>query len=189
MYTLGSDYDSTEAKEFTPFETPPVGGYVFKVVEVDGSPSKGGRPMVSLGLDIAEGPYAGAFAKYPKTYRQMIDGAGLPYFKAMIKQFSESNSEAKMREVIFMQKNGTKGFDPMKLLGLRIGGNLGEAEYVKQTTGETKIGTEIRFLGAVKDVPLMKPLSLKKLSGSNGSSRPTGPAPTGGYPSDWDLPL
>ena len=176
MYTLGNNYDSTPAKEYVPFENPPPGGYVFKVVEWSAEPSKGGRPMVTIALDIAEGPHAGAFAKYPKDYRQMLDGESLPYFKAMIKYFTESNPATKMAEVIFTQKTGAKGFDPSKLFGLRIGGNLGEAEYIKQATGELKVGTEVRFLGAVKDVPNMRPLPLKKLAGSAPAARTQAPS-------------
>lgn len=177
MYTLGNDYDTTEAKEMQPFEQPPIGGYVFKVVSVNTDPSKTHRPMVTLGLDIAEGSYAGAFAKYPKPYRQMLDGESLPYFKAMIKYFADSNSEASMREVIFTQKDGTKGFDASRLMNLRIGGNLGEAEYLKQTTREIKVGTEVRFLGAASDAPKMRALPLKKLDkGSVGSGSTTRPS-------------
>lgn len=166
MYTLGNDYDTTEAKEMTPFEQPPNGGYVLKVVGYSTDPAKNGRPMITLDLDIAEGPHTGAFAKFPKPYRQMLDGDSLPYFKAMIKYFGESNPAPKMAEVIFTQKNGSKGFDPSKLMGLRVGGNLGEVEYIKQATGEVKVGTEVRFLGAVKDVPSMRVLPLKRLNGA-----------------------
>jgi hypothetical protein len=176
MYTLGNDYDTTDAKEMTPFEQPPTGGYIFKVVGWSGDPSRSGRPMVTLDLEIAEGPHAGAFGKYPKAYRQMLDGESLPYFKAMIKYFGESNPEGKMREVIFTQKSGAKGFDPSKLMGMRVGGNLGEVEYVKQATGEVKVGTEVRFLGAVKDVPNMRPLPLKRLNGAAPAGRTQAPS-------------
>lgn len=176
MYTLGNDYDTTEAKEMTPFEQPPTGGYVLKVVDYSTDSAKNGRPMITLLLDIAEGPHAGAFAKYPKAYRQMLDGDSLPYFKAMIKYFSESNPEGRMREVIFTQKNGSKGFDPAKLMDLRIGGNLGEVEYIKQATGELKVGTEVRFLGAVKDVPSMRPLPLKRLNGAAPAGKTQAPS-------------
>ena len=176
MYTLGNEYDTTEAKEMTPFEQPPPGGYVFKVVGWSGDPAKNGRPMVTLDLDIAEGPHAGAFTKYPKAYRQMLDGESLQYFKAMIKYFGESNPAPKMAEVIFTQKNGSKGFDPSKLMGMRVGGNLGEVEYIKQATGEVKVGTEVRFLGAVKDVPNMRPLPLKRLNGASPAAKTQAPS-------------
>jgi len=190
MYTLGKDFDTTEAKEFTPFENPPSGGYVFTVVEAEQTSTRNaGRPMVTVKLDIAEGPHKGAFAKFPKPYRQMMDGDSQAYFKGMLKNFALSNPETKMAQVIFTNRDGSKGFNAAALVGMRIGGNLREAEYQKQDSGEIKVGLEISFLGAVKDVPLMKPLALKKLAGSNGSSRPTGPASAGGYPADWDLPL
>lgn len=174
MYTL-NNYDSTEAKDPQPYENPPSGGYVFQVVEVGTEPARNGRPMVTLGLDIAEGPYAGAFAKFPKAVRQMMDGDSLPYLKAMNNHFAASNPPARMASVIFKQRDGTTGYDPKALMGLRVGGNLGEAEYIKKETGEVKIGTEVRFLGPVADVPKMKPLALKKLD--KGVARPAA-APT-----------
>lgn len=193
MYTLGNDFDTTEAKEFTPFENPPSGGYVFKVVESDDTAARNGRPMVTLKLDIADGPHAGAFAKFPKPYRQMLDGDSMPYFKSMLKYFGESNPEEKMRRVIFTQRNGTKGFDHTALVGLRIGGNLREAEYIKQETNETKVGLEVSFLGAAKDVGHMKPLPLKRLAGSTPAAKPTyRPSAPGTRPpsaQDDDLPF
>jgi hypothetical protein len=188
MYTLGKDFDTTEAKEFVPFENPPSGGYVFKVVGSEDAPTRGGRPMVTLALDIDEGPHKGAFTRFPKPYRQMLDGESLPYFKAMLKYFGESNPEAKMQKVIFTQRDGSKGFDHAALVGLRIGGNLREAEYIKQDTGETKVGLEVSFLGAVKDVGSMKPLPLKKLEGSRPAARPAAsrPATTSRPPLDED---
>ena len=189
MYTLGKDFDTTEAKEFVPFENPPSGGYVFKVVGSDDTAARNGRPMVTIALDIADGPHAGAFARFPKPYRQMLDGDSLAYFKAMLKYFGESNPEAKMQKVIFTQRDGSKGFDHTALVGLRIGGNLREAEYIKQDTGETKVGLEISFLGAVKDVGSMKPLPLKKLAGAAPAGRPTAsrPASSGSAPAaDFD---
>lgn len=193
MYTLGNDFDTTEAKEFTPFENPPSGGYVFEVVESDDTAARNGRPMVTLKLDIAEGPHKGAFAKFPKPYRQMLDGDSLAYFKAMLKYFAESNPEGKMSRVIFKQRDGSKGFDHEGLVGLRIAGNLREAEYLKSDTGETKVGLEVSFLGAVKDVGNMKPLPLKRLAGAAPASktayRPSAPGSRPPLAQDDDLPF
>jgi len=187
MYSL-NNYDTTEAKEFQPYENPPSGGYVLKVVEVGTDPASSGRPMVTLKFDIAEGPLAGAFAKYPKPYRQIVDGESMPYFKAMIGYFAESNPPSKMAEVIFTNRDGGKGFNPQKLLGLRIGGNLGEQEYVNKQ-GELKVGMEVRFLGNAADASKMRPLSLKKLE--KGAARPAS-APAiqpGQYDNNSPLPF
>lgn len=188
MYTL-NNYDTTEAKEHQPYENPPSGGYVLQVVEVGTDPASSGRPMVTLKFDIAEGPHAGAFAKYPKPYRQIVDGESMAYFKAMIEHFSKSNPASKMGEVIFTNRDGGKGFNPHKLMGLRIGGNLGEAEYANKT-GEVKVGMEVRFLGAAADAPKMKPLSLKRLEKGT-SSRPATSKPQGQMANgnDSDLPF
>lgn len=188
MYTL-NNYDTTEAKEFQPYENPPSGGQVLKVVEVGTEPSSSWRPMVTLKFDIAEGPFAGAFAKYPKPYRQIVDGESMPYFKAMIGYFSESNPPSKMAEVIFNNRDGGKGFNPHKLMGLRIGGNLGEAEYMNKS-GEVKVGMEVRFLGNAADASKMRPLPLKKLdkAAARPASTPTGQA-QGQYDNNSPLPF
>jgi hypothetical protein len=189
MYEL-NNYDTTEAKEFQPYENPPSGGYVLKVVEVGNDPASSGRPMVTLKFDIAEGPFAGAFAKYPKPYRQIVDKESMPYFKAMIGYFSESNPPSKMSEVIYTNRDGQKGFDPMKLMGLRIGGNLGEQEYVNKQ-GELKTGMEVRFLGNAADVSKMRPLPLKKMdkAPNRPASTPTPGKPQGAYDNNSPLPF
>lgn len=176
MYTL-DNYDNTEAKDIQPFENPPSGGYVFKVVEVGTDPARNGRPMVTIKLDIAEGPYAGSFARFPKAVRQMMDKESLPYLKAMINHFAASNPREKMDRVIFKNRDGSTGFEPNALMGLRVGGNLGEAEYIKQETNEIKIGTEVRFLGPAGEILKMKPLPLKKLD--KGAGRPAAAATSG----------
>ena len=186
MYTL-NNYDTTEAKEFQPYENPPPAGYVLKVVEVSEMPSSTKRPMVTLGLDIAEGPFAGAFAKYPKPYRQIVDGESMAYFKAMMGYFAESNPPSKMGEVIFTNRDGGKVFNPQKLIGLRIGGNLGEQEYINKA-GELKVGMEVRFLGNAGDASKMRPLPLKKLD-KNASRPASAPAPTGQGQYDNNSPL
>lgn len=190
MYTL-NDYDKTEAKDPQPYENPPSGGYVFKVVEVGTDPSRGGRPMVAIGLDIAEGPYAGAFARFPKVVRQMLDGDSIAYLKAMINHFAASNPPARMANVIFKQRDGSTGFDPNALMGLRIGGNLGEAEYIKKESGEVKVGTEVRFLGPAGDISKMKPLPLKKLDKGAAPQKAFAPSRPGTVPpsAEDDLPF
>lgn len=189
MYAL-DNYDTTDAKEPQPFENPPPQGYVLQVVEIGTDPSTNGRPMVTLKLDIAEGAHAGAFQKYPKPYRQVVDKDSMPYFKVMIGYFAASNPPAKMSEVIFTNRDGSKGFNPKALLGLRVGGNLGEAEYMDKKTGEIKVGMEVRFLGAAADAQKMRVLPLKKLDRNTG--RPaTKPAAAGQAPAadDSDLPF
>ncbi len=191
MIALDKDFDTTEAKDFKPFENPPSGGYVFEVLEVSDKASESGKAMVTLSLDIAEGPHAGAFENYPKKYRQLVNGESLAYFKAMIKAFMESNPPGLTKEIIFTQRDGSKGFDPSRLRGLRIGGNLREAEYMKQETSEVKVGTEIGYLGAVKDVPAMKPQPLKKLRGAPVATKPFQPTRPGNVPppAEDDLPF
>jgi hypothetical protein len=181
MIAIDNEYDKTEAKEFRPYENPPPGGYVLEVIEASDEPARSGKAMVTLSLDIAEGPCAGAFEQYPKKYFQLVNGESLPYFKALIKNFLDSNPEGKTRDLIFTNRDGSKGLDVRRLVGLRIGGNLREAEYTKQDTGEVKVGLEVGYLGAVKDIPNMKVQPLKKLRGAPSGSRPA-PTPTPGKP-------
>jgi hypothetical protein len=76
---------------------------------------------------------------------------------------------------------------------MRVGANLREAEYVAKN-GELHVGIEIGHLCAVKDVPSLKPMPLKKLKGAKPAPNrtPMGiSASYGGRPpqADDDLPF
>lgn len=177
MISIDKDFDTTEAKEGGVFDPPEHGGYVMTVLEVSEAPSKAGNAMVTLSLDISEGESAGAFQKFPKRFFQQVNGENLPYFKAMIQHFAASNPQQRMNQVIFRQKDESLGFDGKALIGMKVGANLREAEYIDKTGG-LAVGIEVGHLCAVKDVPLLKPMPLKKLKGAKpGSNRaPVGSA-------------
>lgn len=167
MIALDKEFEKTEAKEGGMYDPPESGGYVMMVLEVSEEPSKANNDMVTLSLDICEGESAGAFQKFPKRHFQLVNGDNLPYFKAMIQHFANSNPAQKMNQVIFKQKDQSLGFDGQALVGLKVGANLREAEYLDRS-GAVKVGIEIGQLCAVKDIPSLKPMPIKKLK----SSRP-----------------
>lgn len=159
MIQLDEEFTTTEAATGGAYDPPTPGGYVFQVVSVSDKPSNAGNAMVTLELDIADGNFAGAFAKFPKRYFQLVNGEHLPYFKGMLRSFKESNSEEKMRGVV----NQSLQFDSSKLLKALVGGCLREAEYLDRSN-QVRVGLEIAFLCPVKDVPDIKAPPLKKLN-------------------------
>jgi hypothetical protein len=192
MIAIDSDFETTEAKEGGQFDPPEPGGQVMIVLEVSEKPSKAGNDMVTLSLDIAEGEHAGAFQKFPKKFFQQVNGDNLAYFKAMINYFAASNPANKMNQVIFKQKDESLGFDGSALVGMRVGANLREAEYQDQQ-GAVKVGIEVGHLCAVRDVPNLKPMPLKKFKGARtatAAGRPAPGRPAGGPPpAEDDLPF
>ncbi len=64
-----NNYEQTQAYgEFTPLEA---GGYVCRIIKVEETKSKGGKPMVKIYLDIAEGERAGYYAaRYDSDNRE-----------------------------------------------------------------------------------------------------------------------
>ncbi len=172
MIQLDPVFTTTEAKEMTGFETPPPGGYVFKVVDVSDKPSKAGNDMISLSVDIAQGEFEGVFEKFPKMFFQLVNGDHLPYFKALLNHFKESNPPAKTNGLV----NQALQFDAQKLKGLLIGGCLREAEYLNKD-GDLCVGREVWYFCPVSGVAEIKTPKLKKLS--NGSK----PSTSGNKPS------
>lgn len=97
------DFDTVQANSnYTPLEK---GGYICRIMGVEETATRDGAPMLSVSLDIAEGPESGRFAKEyrddtrnPKKwgciYRQNIttrDGGTSPFFKGLITAIEESN--------------------------------------------------------------------------------------------------
>lgn len=183
MIQLDNEYEATEAKTGGGYVAPPPGGYVLQVLDVSDKPTKTGKDMITLTLDIAEGEFQGAFEKYPKPYRQLVNGDNLPYFKAMIQAFQESNDYDRLRGLI---EHGN--CDPFVLKGALVGGCVREAEY-RHESGEIKVGLEIGWLCPVEKVPDIKPPKLKKLAG-NAGARPGSHVQSSRAPqTDDDLPF
>lgn len=56
-----TDWDSVQ--EFGEYTALPSGAYVCKIIKVEQTTSNGGKPMLKIALDIAEGEFAGYFRK------------------------------------------------------------------------------------------------------------------------------
>jgi hypothetical protein len=157
-----TNWDSIPAQTFSGNEYPPAGTYVFRIVSESHDPSKQGKEMITLSLDIAEGQFKGYYRKLSdstgkdrmlKHYRSITDES-MPYFKGDIKAIEESNA------------GFTYNFSDGSLRDKFVGGMLREEEYLANS-GETKTINKIMFLcsaekarsGALK-IPLIKKLNL-----------------------------
>jgi hypothetical protein len=118
-----------------------------KILAAKDAPSAGGRPMLSLCLDIAEGPFKDNFkklleffrknnpdAKYPLVHRRCQDGEQIEYFKGDIKAIEESNEGYRFN------------FDEKTLVGKLVGCMLGELAYTEDNDGNLKTKLEPRWL-------------------------------------------
>ena len=56
-----NDWDSVQ--EFGEYTALPAGAYACKIIKVEQTTSNGGKPMIRIALDIADGEYAGYFRK------------------------------------------------------------------------------------------------------------------------------
>jgi len=180
MINLDSGFNDAPALQGG-FSPPTPGGHVFRVVKVSDKASKAGNDMVTLELDIAQGEFKGAFERFPKRYFQLVNGDNLPYFKGMIDAFQKSNPAQAMARVI-----SNLQFDPHALVGLLVGGNLREVEYLN-SSNEVAVGLEVAYLVPVADVPTLKPMPLKKLRG--GAAAASSGARAARPPEEDDLPF
>jgi hypothetical protein len=172
MIQLDSGFATVEAKEPAQYSKPPAGGYPLVVVTISEKPSKAGNDMVTLGLDIASGPFEGSFEKFPKMFFQLVNGDQQAYFKHMLKSFKESNSPEKMAQVIVKQRDESMVFDANKLFGCVIGGNLRDAEYL-DAQGNLCIGIEVGALCSIKDIDKVSIMPIKKLKAQRPASAHT----------------
>lgn len=168
MIQLDSNFQTEKAKTGGQYSAPPAGPYIWIVTDVSEAPSKDRKPMVTLTLDVYSGPEKGCFEKFPKKYRQLVNGDNMPYFKGMLESFKASNPQEKIRGLVNQQFQ----FFPMVLKGCIVGGMLRDHEYKKKDSGEIKVGQEIAYLFPAADLGGLKPMPIKKLSGSAGQPQP-----------------
>lgn len=129
----------------------PAGGYVCTIVKAEETSSRGGRPMLALALDIAEGEYEGHFrrqyerakqsnpdAKWNGVFRQLTDGSSLPFFKGLVTSLEVSN-------------DFKWDFDERKLKGKLIGALFGREQYMG-TDGKLKWSTKCQAVRSVKNI-------------------------------------
>lgn len=185
MIQLPKEFATTEAKSFRPFENPPSGPYELVVLACEDKPSRDGKAMLTFSLDIAKGPHKGAFDKFPKKFRTVLEGEGLAYFKGAWNDFKASNDKSKLVGAIDAEGR----VNASKFVGLIIGGNVRDEEYVNQS-GQVNMGQQVAYLFPVGDMEkhqVMPPKMLKKQTGSRpNSSGPRNDAPP---PTDDDLPF
>lgn len=194
MIQLDKEFTTTEAAEGGAYEPPPAGGYTFQVVDVSEEPSQAGNDMVTLSLDIADGPHEGAFERFPRKVFQLVNGDNLPYFKGMLEKFKACNSKQKLQNLVSKDLR----LDASQLKGCLIGGSLRQAEYLDKNSGEVKIGMEVGYLCTLEDLATLKPQPIKKLPARRDTAtagRPGYQAPRGGAqagykpPEEDDLPF
>lgn len=124
MIDLGNDFEQIQALHAGEFPKLPAGGYVCIVTNSTAGMSKKNAPMLTLDLDICEGPYKAYFKdndRPPKIYQNIRDKFGKisPYFKGLLKDFEDSNPN-------FHISGGL--FDERLLVNKKIGVIFGDEE-------------------------------------------------------------
>ncbi len=161
MLQLDQNFASVPA-ETGNYERPPSNGYIFRIVKSEIKKSSKGENQLLLSLDIAEGPYKGAFEKYPRLFYQGMQGKQTGRFKGILGSIKESNPAGSMNGVI------TKDFlfDERPLNGKLVGGSLREEEYKKHGETEIKSNMKVSFLCSINSVKNgeIKPQPIKKWS-------------------------
>ena len=101
------------------FNNPPDGGYKFKIV---GSAivEKNNKPKWELSLDIAEGPYEGAFTRFPrKVWQDLSTDVGKSIAKRIIETIINDPENTGMASPSVLESNV---FDESTVIGLFVGG-------------------------------------------------------------------
>lgn len=156
-----SNYDGAEAKQFTGFNSPSPGAYIFIIAGAFEIMSKSQSPMLVLDLDIAHGEFKGHYEQMSEDlkkncylkHRRLLTEEQSEYLKGDIKAIEESN-------------NGFHfNFDESKLSGKYVGGMLREEEYMNNN-GEIKTTIKLAYLCSIDKVKknLLKPMPIKKLA-------------------------
>lgn len=169
---LGKDFGSIQGTEFVS-KKPVCRGYALKVMDVKDTISKtSGKPMLTIAYDIANGPHAGGFGKFPLIqYVVYGDEASDARLKGTLDKIIGQNPA-----IFPSDPFATGNFDEKSLIGCVVGGVLkweqgtganAEKNYLKLdylTTVETAEATPI--------IPEPKP--------ATNIARPQPSAPTGG---------
>lgn len=140
------NWESVE--ESTPFEKPPVGGYVVRIVGVEDVPHK---EYLNVVYDIAEGPYSGFYSddfgkrnpwshRFVRSYKQSAEGM----FKAFLKRLEESNRS-------FNVASWQVRSDERALVGLELGVVIQYEDYTNDK-GEDKERLQVVGVYASQDI-------------------------------------
>ena len=140
------NWESVE--ESTPFEKPPVGGYVVRITDVEDVSS---REYLNVVYDIAEGPYSGFYSddfgknnpwahRFVRSYKETAKGM----FKAFLKRLEESNPR-------FDVARWQSRCDERELVGLELGIVLQYEDYTNDK-GEDKERLQVVGVYASQDI-------------------------------------
>lgn len=140
------NWESVE--ESTPFEKPPVGGYVAKIVDVEDVPDK---EYLNIVYDIAEGEFAGFYSddfakknpwahRFVRSYKDTAKGM----FKAFLSRLMDSNRSFDL--TAWQQRS-----DERELVGLEIGIVLQYEDYTNDK-GEDKERLQVVGVYATQDI-------------------------------------
>jgi len=189
------NFDKTEAITGGEFKQLPPGAYVCTIKEAFEVTTQGGKNMLQLWLDIAEGEHRDHFqnqyaaagrkfgdAKWRGTYNQLTEGESLGYFKGLLLDIENSNPGYKFN------------FDEKTLVKKKIGGVFGREQYRNQK-GELKFAVKCLYCteaGRVKDIapPADRLLEAGKANGGGNGGYGEEPPPVWEEPgADDSLPF
>ena len=180
MMQKPSNWDTTPAitGEYTPL---PPGGYECRIVKVQSSKAKSGKPMLTISFDIESGKYAGYYrkqyegrkagnneAKWGGMYYQLTDGGEIQLgrFKGMLQNIEKSNP------------GYVWNWDEQNLVGKLFGGKFREEEYIG-TDGKVHTSTKCIAILPIEGIEAI-PIPEKKCIES---------AIHSGYVPDDDIPF
>lgn len=180
MLSRPADWDTTQAATGEGEQLPP-GGHICQIVSASAVESKGGKPMLVIELEIAEGStYDGIYHRkfearqknigqygnahaWPCVYRQLTqknDGSTNPFYKGLMESVEASNP------------GYVWNFDVGTLKNKRVGFVFGEEEF-QTTDGRIVVSVKPMYARSVEaiqkgvDVPERKKLNDKKQAGFN----------------------
>jgi len=185
MIQKPNNWDTAVPKEAGAYERLPAGGYICYIANAEHKPSKQGKPMLVLDLDIAVGEYSSCFSGvgwYPSFY-QLTDESQTEYFKAVIISIEASNPG-------YMWD-----WNPNSLMGKKIGVIFRDEEYINKKTNTIVTSSRPVFLRSISDINAgnFTVPALKKLE-NNQSTQTIAATNTSAFPptapiTDDDLPF
>jgi hypothetical protein len=127
MISINGSFDDIVA-DGGGYQQPPCAGYKMKIISAECTTSKKGAPMLVIEMDIADGPHAKNFEKYPlKYYRTFPDAAGIARLKFDVLLIASENAG-------LMPDNPFQGgsFNEQMLIGKHVGCTLKwDGEYLR----------------------------------------------------------
>lgn len=147
-------WDKVKAQEPGGFEKLPAGGYVCKIYDARCEAVKEKGYRLTCDIDIAEGEYAGYFAKRNSTergwdfnaqFKRYVIGADrfiTPAFKGFTQLLEKENANFHF---------DIDNFEPQKLRDLLVGFTFGEKEYLDKNEN-IRTSTVIRYPESIQKI-------------------------------------